>query len=108
MGVRWPSLTVLLVIAAAGLAPLGCKSTACVQWSESRGACPSQEEALAYLTPSCDELTVSSVLSEAEQEDGLCCYDVEESDENIYVCNGFAEFGVDDRPPPPPGSSSGP
>jgi hypothetical protein len=77
------ALSPLLVAALA----VGCKDRACFQWGADEGACPAQDEALAFMTPSCDELIVESIDGEGEREDGLCCYDVTKyEDQGVYVC----------------------
>jgi len=54
---------------------VGCGSDmACIQWSESEGACPAKGEAIKFMAPSCDQrLTVES---EGEYDGVTCCYDV--------------------------------
>lgn len=77
---------------AALLAPFtaaGCQDRACIQWSEAEGACPSQTEALTFMTPAFCGGNVRSVDSEGQYDGGACCYDVtERSDNSSYggVC----------------------
>jgi hypothetical protein len=79
---------------------MGCGGdTACFQWRPTEGVCPSQTEALAYMTPAPPAFggseTCSKVLSvnsegEFDEDDGICCYDVtlRDTNDNYYTCCG--------------------
>jgi len=54
----------------------GCGQTACIVWSETEGACPTQAKALAFFVdPSCPG-TILSVDSDGTFGNDLCCYAV--------------------------------
>ena len=75
----------------------GCTKVACFQWTEIEGACPSQEEALAFFeTQDCDAV-VASIDSAPEYDGEFCCYEVTHAD--VDACT---EVGVEPRPAPPP------
>jgi hypothetical protein len=64
-----------------------CSKKACFQWTRAEGACPSQEEALAYFEgpPECGT-DILSVDSEADFDGELCCYDVSGGDTSEAPC----------------------
>ena len=81
----------------------GCLTdTACIEWDESQGACPDREEALARMTVPCGR--VQRVLSEGEFDEGTCCYDVRQLDEDREVVCGTGPGAG----PPPPSTGPGP
>ena len=49
--------------------------SACVEWSEDEGACPSRADALALIAASCED-PIESIDSDAEREGDACCYAV--------------------------------
>ena len=60
----------------------GCQGdTACVQWSEAEGPCPSRAEALALIAPTC-EAPIESIDSDGEIDGDACCYEVTHADDS--------------------------
>lgn len=70
--------TALLLTAALALGATGCREEACIRWTEPALACPSQDDALARMTPACDDRQVRSVDGEGEYDtlEEECCYEV--------------------------------
>ena len=78
----------LIALAAIALSASGCTKYGCFDYSQEEydafGGCPSQEEALEYFgDPNCGGM-VASVDSEAEYEDGYCCYEITKNDNDEF------------------------
>ncbi len=94
-----PRALVLLVAAASCLA--GCGDRACFRWEAHEGTCPSQEEALPFMTPPpgpfggtpCREVQSVESDGEFDEDAGMCCYDVVlmNQDNDYSCCNGICE-----------------
>jgi hypothetical protein len=69
-------MAALLSSAAAG--GIGCKQTACFQWSEAEGMCPARGEARDFFG-TCND--ISAINDDGAYSGNLCCYDVTKSRE---------------------------
>jgi hypothetical protein len=74
----------LLATAALALATAGCGKIGCFQWTEAEGACPAQDEALAYFGGGQCGSAIESVDSEGEFDGQYCCYDITKSGDDYY------------------------
>lgn len=88
---RRPSVAVLVfTLGSALLLGAGCSDGACFRWTEEEGACPAQEDAMAFFEdPTCHFSDIRSVESDGEFEDDACCYAVikwDDTDERIFDC----------------------
>ncbi|MGK4001230.1 hypothetical protein WMF31_01295 [Sorangium sp. So ce1036] len=81
------------------LAGAGCGKVGCFEWTEHEGACPSQDEALAYFGSTACDGEVASVDSEPEFDGDYCCYDITKRDYDDY---GVCQASPDGRASPPP------
>lgn len=83
------SAAALIVLLLLALLAAGCDKTACFQWTEQEGACPTQSAALPYFQePSCHYSEIKSVDSDGEFDEDACCYDVTYwgNEERTFVC----------------------
>jgi hypothetical protein len=67
-----------MLCALLSFAPLvgGCDGdSACVQWSETEGPCPSRGDALTLIGATCED-PIASIDSDGELEGDACCYEV--------------------------------
>jgi hypothetical protein len=65
----------------------GCDDRACLEWSASLGACPSQGDARMYFGECSDVTAVLSGPSFIDDDGGLCCYDVKHTDAHVIHCS---------------------
>jgi hypothetical protein len=72
---RRPAKLCALLLSFVGLLG-GCDGdSACVQWSETEGPCPSRADALALIGSSCED-PIASIDSDGELDGDACCYEV--------------------------------
>ncbi|WP_438033556.1 hypothetical protein [Sorangium sp. So ce204] len=102
---RCPVRALQLAALALTLATAGCDKVGCFEWTEIEGACPSQEEALAYFGSDSCGGEVESVDSEPEYDDGYCCYDITKRDEYGGTCTSPGGRISPTQPAPPPAPS---
>ncbi|WP_437982523.1 hypothetical protein [Sorangium sp. So ce117] len=94
-----------LTLATAGCGKVGCFDYTEIEWTENGGACPSQEEALAYFGSDSCGGEVESVDSEAEYDGDYCCYDITKRDEYGGTCTSPGGRISPTQPAPPPAPS---
>jgi hypothetical protein len=80
-----------LLVLALPLFGAGCSDTACFQWSEAEGACPAEEDALAFFQDvNCPDLSeINSVEGEGYFEEDACCYPVTRRDDEDFFGGCF-------------------
>lgn len=79
----------------------GCTSMACIEWSSSKGACPSREDALVRFGGKSCVSDVVSVDSDGTADETACCYEVTKRGKNDPGCS------FDDNISPPGGATGG-
>ncbi|MEJ7728615.1 MAG: hypothetical protein WKG00_05320 [Polyangiaceae bacterium] len=72
---RRPAMISALLLSFAPLLAACDGDSACVQWSETEGPCPSRTDALALIAPSCED-PIASIDSDGELDGDACCYEV--------------------------------
>ena len=97
-----PALPLAALVLA--VATTGCDKVGCFDWTEIEGACPSQEEALAYFGSDACGGQVESVDSEPEYDGDYCCYDItKRNDDGVCTTpDGRAAPPTPPQPAPPP------
>jgi hypothetical protein len=72
---------------------VGCKQTACIQWSEREGMCPNRKQARSFFGTCTD---IAAINDDGAYGGNLCCYDVTKDERDIDECgiDNSTGFGV--------------
>lgn len=89
----WTAAIGMVALLSATANSVGCRQTACIQWSEREGTCPDRKQARSFFGDCTDITTIND---DGAYGGNLCCYDVIKDDRNIDDCaiDDSTGFGV--------------
>jgi hypothetical protein len=86
----WAAAVGMVALLSVTTNSIGCKQTACIQWSEAEGPCPNRKKARSFFGTCSD---IAAINDDGAYSGNLCCYDVTK-DDNFSDFESCEDFGA--------------